>query len=109
MCQQAQHCLETYIFSSQPGLLFAFDYGRLVQPSIPAELDGWRLYDPLAEFRRQGLPNQNYRLSFINRDYQLCETYPSVLVVPQSHLFSDAQLRSMARFRSRGRIPALTW
>lgn len=48
-----------------------------------------------------------WRISYVNQSYSLCDTYPAVLCAPQS--LSDEQLRVVANFRSRGRIPALSW
>ncbi|KAG9338928.1 hypothetical protein JZ751_024318 [Albula glossodonta] len=69
--------------------------------------NGWSVYDPVQEFRRQGLPDDRWRISFINQGYELCDTYPTILVVP--YKASDEDLRRVAAFRSRGRIPVLSW
>uniref|UniRef100_A0A3Q3C327 Myotubularin n=1 Tax=Haplochromis burtoni TaxID=8153 RepID=A0A3Q3C327_HAPBU len=68
---------------------------------------GWTIYKPVEEFRRQGLPNNKWRISFINKSYDLCDTYPTVLAVPYKSKEED--LRKVAAFRSRGRIPVLSW
>lgn len=81
--------------------LFAFEYGG----RFP--VNGWAVYDPLAEYRRQGLPTESWRLSRANENYQLCDTYPSILAVPAAA--DDSLLEAVASFRSRGRIPVLSW
>ncbi|XP_060232641.1 myotubularin isoform X4 [Meriones unguiculatus] len=70
-------------------------------------VDGWTVYNPVEEYRRQGLPNHHWRITFINKFYELCDTYPAVLVVP--YRASDDDLRRVATFRSRNRIPVLSW
>lgn len=70
-------------------------------------VDGWTVYNPLAEYRRQGLPDRHWRITFINKCYELCDTYPALLVVP--YRTSDDDLRRVAIFRSRNRIPVLSW
>ncbi|EDL26584.1 X-linked myotubular myopathy gene 1, isoform CRA_b, partial [Mus musculus] len=70
-------------------------------------VDGWTVYNPVEEYRRQGLPNHHWRISFINKCYELCETYPALLVVP--YRTSDDDLRRIATFRSRNRLPVLSW
>ncbi|XP_040856069.1 myotubularin isoform X3 [Ochotona curzoniae] len=70
-------------------------------------VDGWMVYNPVEEYRRQGLPNHQWRITFINKCYELCETYPALLVVP--YRASDDDLRRVAAFRSRNRIPVLSW
>lgn len=92
--------------------LFALEHGRFVLGK-GSEQRGWRLYDPRREFIRQGLfgasgNDENiWRLSEVNQRYQLCASYPSLLGVPSS--ISDEDLRVVAQFRSKGRIPALSW
>lgn len=57
-------------------------------------------------FVLQGLPNHHWRITFINKCYELCDTYPAVLVVP--YRTSDDDLRRVATFRSRNRISVST-
>ncbi|KAJ8405817.1 hypothetical protein AAFF_G00312540 [Aldrovandia affinis] len=91
-----------YAFPLSHGLqLFAF----LSQEKF--QENGWSVYDPMQEFRRQGLPNDRWRITFLNRSYELCDTYPTILTVPFKA--SDEDLRRVATFRSRGRIPVLSW
>ena len=47
------------------------------------------------------------RLVTINTEYGLCPTYPNVFIVPSA--ISDEDLRAIASFRSRGRVPAVVW
>ncbi|XP_077661656.1 phosphatidylinositol-3,5-bisphosphate 3-phosphatase MTMR2 isoform X2 [Eretmochelys imbricata] len=81
--------------------LFAFEY-REVFPE-----NGWKMYDPILEYRRQGIPNESWRITKINERYELCDTYPAILVVPVN--IPDEELKRVASFRSRGRIPVLSW
>ncbi|KAJ0055793.1 hypothetical protein NL108_011385, partial [Boleophthalmus pectinirostris] len=81
--------------------LFAFLY----KEQFP--VDGWKVYDATAEYRRQGLPNESWTISKINSSYELCDTYPSVLVIPTN--ISDEDIRRVALFRAKHRIPVLSW
>ena len=54
-----------------------------------------------------GIPNKFWRLTTKNNDYTLCDTYPSLLAVPAN--ISDELLMKATKFRSRGRIPALSF
>eukprot|EP00042_Codosiga_hollandica_P030763 m.180787 g.180787 ORF g.180787 m.180787 type:complete len:624 (+) comp53446_c0_seq38:367-2238(+) len=67
---------------------------------------GWQIYNARSEFTRQRLP-ATWRICTANSQYELCSTYPSVFAVPAS--VSDDALRNVAAFRSRGRIPVLSW
>ncbi|XP_045153706.1 myotubularin-related protein 2 isoform X2 [Echinops telfairi] len=81
--------------------LFAFEYKEVFSEN------GWKVYDPLLEHRRQGIPNESWRITKINERYELCDTYPALLVVPAN--IPDEELKRVASFRSRGRIPVLSW
>ncbi|KAI1893966.1 hypothetical protein AGOR_G00129100 [Albula goreensis] len=81
--------------------IFAFQYGQIFPES------GWKVYDPITEYRRQGLPNESWRITKVNDHYELCDTYPSTLVVPVN--IPDEELKRVAAFRARGRIPVLSW
>ncbi|XP_067381019.1 myotubularin-related protein 1a isoform X4 [Channa argus] len=70
-------------------------------------VDGWKVYDPSAEYRRQGLPNESWTISKINSNYDLCDTYPSILVVPTN--ITDEDIKRVALFRAKHRIPVLSW
>ncbi|KAL4155900.1 hypothetical protein PRNP1_008001 [Phytophthora ramorum] len=76
---------------------------------VNGAVDGWRVYDAVAEFHRMGISSSTnrWRLSYINDQYELCPTYPSILAVPAS--VSDSVLAVASKFRSKGRIPVLSW
>ncbi|GMF18795.1 unnamed protein product [Phytophthora lilii] len=76
---------------------------------VNGAVDGWRIYDAVAEFQRMGISSSTnrWRLSSINEQYELCPTYPSILAVPTSA--SDSVLAVASKFRSKGRIPVLSW
>ena len=56
-----------------------------------------------------GIPNKALRVCTSNKDYHLSTSYPALLVLPAEAYFTDADLESVAQFRSRGRVPACTW
>ncbi|XP_073654868.1 phosphatidylinositol-3-phosphate phosphatase MTMR1 isoform X1 [Tursiops truncatus] len=81
--------------------LFAFNY----KEKFP--VNGWKIYDPVSEYKRQGLPNESWKISKVNSNYELCDTYPAIIVVPTS--VKDDDLSKVAAFRAKGRIPVLSW
>ncbi|KAI4126917.1 MAG: hypothetical protein LQ338_003494 [Usnochroma carphineum] len=88
--------------------LYAFTY----QPQSPEkEINGWELYDARREWARLGIsekdPNRGWRISTINTDYAFSPTYPALLAVPSA--ISDNTLNYAARYRSRARLPVLTY
>uniref|UniRef100_A0A671MHH6 Myotubularin n=1 Tax=Sinocyclocheilus anshuiensis TaxID=1608454 RepID=A0A671MHH6_9TELE len=91
-----------YAFPLSHGMqLFAF----LSQEKY--EENGWNVYEAMEEYRRQGVPNSEWRVTFINKNYELCDTYPTILVVP--YKATEEDLKRVATFRSRCRIPVLSW
>ncbi|TTE96761.1 Myotubularin-related protein 1 [Bagarius yarrelli] len=94
--------LSTYTFPLANDLpLFAFKYLE----KFPE--DGWKVYDPIAEYKRQGLPNESWIISKINSSYEVCETYPALIVLPSN--INEDELRRVAAFRAKRRLPVLSW
>ncbi|KAL4752301.1 hypothetical protein BDW72DRAFT_171510 [Aspergillus terricola var. indicus] len=86
--------------------LYAFTY----QPPPPErEFNGWELYDAIKELARQGInrDGHSWRISHINSDYGFSPTYPALFAVPSS--ISDNTINYAGRYRSRARIPVLTY
>jgi len=83
--------------------LFAVQYREVF------DADGWEHYDATREFKRQGAFAENslWRETEANAEFRLCPTYPKTLLVPKC--FDDADLQLVSRFRSKYRIPALSW
>jgi myotubularin-related protein 1/2 len=48
-----------------------------------------------------------WKISKINDLYSICDSYPAVWAVPTAA--TDEDLQSSAAFRSRGRLPVLSW
>ncbi|KAI3343539.1 protein-tyrosine phosphatase-like protein [Ustulina deusta] len=88
--------------------LYAFSYQPL---KAEKPFNGWSLYDPRAEFGRQGISTKSvdrgWRISLINKDYSFSPTYPALLVVPSK--ISDNVIKYAGPYRSRARIPVLTY
>ncbi|XP_004365574.2 myotubularin [Capsaspora owczarzaki ATCC 30864] len=66
-----------------------------------------RSFDMSSEMRRQGVLPDKWKLSTINDLYKLCSSYPDEFFVPAE--IDDDILIESAAFRSRGRLPVLTW
>ncbi|XP_053107423.1 myotubularin-related protein 7 isoform X2 [Hemicordylus capensis] len=68
---------------------------------------GWRLINLKEEFHRMGVPNNYWQISDVNRDYRVCDSYPTEVYVPKSataHIIVGS-----SKFRSRRRFPALSY
>uniref|UniRef100_A0A1B0CYX5 phosphatidylinositol-3,5-bisphosphate 3-phosphatase n=1 Tax=Phlebotomus papatasi TaxID=29031 RepID=A0A1B0CYX5_PHLPP len=68
---------------------------------------GWDFFRLETEFKRMRVPNEDWSLCTLNTNYELCDTYPRHLYVPSEA--STAVLMGSSRFRSKGRLPALTY
>ncbi|KAK3408874.1 hypothetical protein EUGRSUZ_J01026 [Eucalyptus grandis] len=51
--------------------------------------------------------NEFWRISSVNANYTLCQTYPFALIVPKC--ISDEEILQASNFRARGRLPVVTW
>ncbi|CAK9063151.1 unnamed protein product [Durusdinium trenchii] len=116
--QEARLLLESVSSFSTPGnpaMLFAFKhYDALRKENLLQDQSGWSLYDAEQDYARMGVdtplipsPQCPWRVSELNRQYRLCGSYPSVVVMPRR--MPDQALREVAAFRKRGRLPALSW
>lgn len=68
---------------------------------------GWEYFKLESEFKRMRVPNDIWTLCNLNMNYELCDTYPRQIYVPQEA--NTAMLIGSSRFRSKGRLPALTY
>lgn len=68
---------------------------------------GWDYFKLETEFRRQKVPNNEWQLSNMNSDYTMCDTYPNLMFVPAAA--DKTILVGSSRFRSKGRLPVLTY
>ncbi|GAB5364173.1 hypothetical protein AAMO2058_000946200 [Amorphochlora amoebiformis] len=103
-CEKARQLLCAFVFTD---VEFAFSFAYELTKPIPPGGDGWHIYNPIQEYKRLGLPDTSFRLSEVNQEYKMCSSYPKIFMVPST--ISDEDLHSIAKFRSRGRIPVLTW
>ncbi len=94
-----------------PNKHFAFKYAEANRCNSVASCkgyNGWTIYNPEKEYKRLGiLGSSKWRISHINHDYNYSKSYPSTLIVPNE--FAEELLPAVGKFRSRKRIPALTW
>uniref|UniRef100_A0A1B0AAZ5 Myotubularin phosphatase domain-containing protein n=1 Tax=Glossina pallidipes TaxID=7398 RepID=A0A1B0AAZ5_GLOPL len=85
--------------------LYCFNY-QPVKDDLPKSA-GWDFFKLEHEFKRMRVPNDIWTLCSLNANYELCDTYPRQIYVPQEA--NTAMLIGSSRFRSKGRLPALTY
>ncbi len=70
--------------------------------------NSWLAYNAPDEYARMGVQRSRcWVLSNLNANWDLSESYPSTLAFPR--LVSSATVRDAAQFRSKGRLPTLSW
>ncbi|XP_056397492.1 myotubularin-related protein 8 isoform X2 [Hyla sarda] len=85
--------------------LYAFSYNP--KSDQDERLMEWKLIDLKMEYMRMGIPNNYWVLSDINKDFKVCSTYPTCLVVPKEA--SESTIIGSSKFRSRERFPVLSY
>jgi myotubularin-related protein 6/7/8 len=72
--------------------------------------DGWAVYENIIkEAARQGIDfgsSEQFQL-FDNRDFRLCATYPTYLVLPKS--MSQKHIEACSKFRTKNRLPVMSY
>lgn len=132
---RAYEALQTYAFPGRRniGYLFAFEskkeavmksvendpvtgHSRVTLPPVPQRFNGLEEFQ--RQFQRTTVSDQKKIqpwavYSQVNTQYQLCQSYPSILAGPASIDESNQEsfriLQQSAAFRSGQRLPALTW
>ena len=72
--------------------------------------NGWNIYNPEIEFSRQGVTEDNdlgLRYCHVNKNFQMCTTYPEFLVEPKD--ITDEELKQTSSYRTKGRIPIFSY
>lgn len=85
--------------------LYCFNYNPRTEDLQKSA--GWNYYNLESEFKRMHVPNERWHLTIINDKYDLCDTYPKQIYVPVEA--STSVLMASSKFRSKGRLPALTY
>ncbi|ETO20374.1 hypothetical protein RFI_16843 [Reticulomyxa filosa] len=67
----------------------------------------WKVFDCCEEFEREQVPRTKWKPFYGNKGYELCPTYPAVFYVPANA--PDDLVKRAAKFRSKGRLAALTY
>ena len=110
-------CLSGLIQAKEKPTYSTFAMKYCAASAATIEENGWDVYDPEKEFARQGLRNLDtntsqdknklFRRTKLNEKYGLCDTYPKFLIT-SAHI-TDEELRNGAAFRTKNRIPSLSY
>lgn len=69
--------------------------------------DGWQAFKAETEFTRMLIHADSWRISHVNKNFEVCQSYPESVIVPKS--ISDEVLVASAGFREKGRFPVLCY
>ncbi|KAL7637351.1 UNVERIFIED_CONTAM: hypothetical protein RMT77_012077 [Armadillidium vulgare] len=94
--------LEALTNIADPTLHYPFFY----QPMFTILEDGWSAFNPITEFAPI-LKGDEWRISYVNKEYKVCPSYPSAVIVPKG--IEDSDLVCIANFRQAGRFPVLAY
>lgn len=84
-----------------------YPFFHRLQSKVQIE-DGWTEFSPNTEWSKLlGDHDDEWRISHINKDYKVCSSYSSEVVVPRQ--IEDEILVSSANFRDSGRFPVLCY
>lgn len=103
---KAINVMFAYAFPNQKHHLFAFSYASCAAKNFQSV----EPYDPFLEFARIGILDSVdtfWRVSLVNQDFRICDSYPELLIVPK--VLTDDEVKVVANFRSGGRLPVLCW
>ncbi|XP_074516719.1 myotubularin-related protein 9 isoform X1 [Sebastes fasciatus] len=102
-CLNIARSIETLSCLDAVSEMYPFFY----RPSDVSLQDQWGLSSPEKHYSQMKELHDRWRLSFVNRDYSVCPSYPPAVIVPKSA--DDEMLEKVAKFRQGGRFPVLCY
>ncbi|CAD5120271.1 DgyrCDS8840 [Dimorphilus gyrociliatus] len=84
-----------------------FLYPFFYRPNSDIKENGWEAFKVETEFARIKYKTDQFRLSYVNKEFDVCPSYPQALIVPKT--IDDDELRIIAKFRHLGRFPVLSY
>ncbi|PAV56071.1 hypothetical protein WR25_01105 isoform A [Diploscapter pachys] len=90
---------------------FSDTFSVIFSQAISSSCPSWIGHQPENEivkidFNRLEMKD-GFKIVEINKDYEICETYPERIIVPAN--ITEQQLKVACKFRSMNRLPAVVW
>jgi len=86
--------ISVFAFPKTGTNLFAFYYEVELKDFKKGGTDpGWKYSDIQQDFLRMQLPSDKWRISTVNKNWELSDTYPNIMVVPKN--ISDRLLKKV--------------
>ncbi|GAV03383.1 hypothetical protein RvY_13812 [Ramazzottius varieornatus] len=82
-------------------------YPFFYRPIFEILEDGWIMFPLESEYTKWTSAGSDWRVSHVNRKFEVCDSYPTVVVVPKG--VTDAVLQASANFREGKRFPVLSY
>ncbi|GFN86881.1 myotubularin-related protein 9 [Plakobranchus ocellatus] len=82
-------------------------YPFFFRPLFDVIENGWQAFSAETEFNRFKECQEDWRISYVNKDFKVCPTYPHAVFVPKS--IEDETIIKAASFRQGGRFPVLSY
>lgn len=96
------------IYFADQTLQYPFFYRPQTINNVMQIEDGWTAFAPVSEWSRLlAAHGDEWRISYLNRDYKVCNSYPSAVIVPRQ--MDDKVVIASAGFRDGGRFPVLCY
>ncbi|RWS17140.1 myotubularin-related protein 9-like protein, partial [Dinothrombium tinctorium] len=86
-----------------PRLLYPFFYRAM----FDIVEDGWFAFCTEHEFSKIQMYSDSWRISYVNKNFAICPSYPESVIVPKS--ITDETITAIANFRCLGRFPVLSY
>ncbi|XP_068608382.1 myotubularin-related protein 9 [Brachionichthys hirsutus] len=102
-CLNIAHSIETLSCLDSVSDMYPFFY-RPPDLILPSQ---WGLSSPEQHYRQSKELHGGWRLSFVNRGYSVCPSYPPAVIIPKD--IDDDVLKKSAKFRQGGRFPVLCY
>ncbi|KDP45037.1 hypothetical protein JCGZ_01537 [Jatropha curcas] len=94
-------CGPSKFSNTNPKVRLLNEYFRLLgKGSLRASME-------MIEHGSYALSNELWRISTVNCNYTMCQSYPFALIVPKS--ISDEEVLQASSFRARCRLPVVSW
>ncbi|KAK6960629.1 myotubularin-related protein 9 [Biomphalaria glabrata] len=82
-------------------------YPFFYRPMFEVLENGWQAFSPESEFNKFKECSEEWRISYVNKDFKICPTYPQAVFVPKA--VDDDIIIKAAAFRQGGRFPVLSY
>ncbi|CAI5450339.1 unnamed protein product [Caenorhabditis angaria] len=102
-CKAAARTIEA--LSNINGIIH--DYAFFYNSPFKTLDDGWTSFDPEQEFGRLLTSTDAFRISSVNENFAVCQSYPEKVIVPKG--IGDDYLKISATFRDSARFPVLAY